>query len=138
MISRQRARAYPVPSRLVKGVAYDVICKLSAVTAIVSLVNVFRHRSNPDDLFSGHLGWGVTFLASVLVYALFSVVRHYHGRRTRCPLCHGTLFHEQRSQKHKEATKFRFLNYHASTVLSLLLTGQCRCMYCGTAFRLKR
>jgi hypothetical protein len=106
--------------------------------AVISLVNVFRYRTNPDDLFSGHLGWGLGFLGSVMIYALFWSVRHYHGRKTRCPLCHGTPFHEQRSQKHKEATKFSFLTYRASTILSLVATGQYRCMYCGTAFRLKR
>ncbi|MGI8605179.1 MAG: hypothetical protein ACR2OZ_19580 [Verrucomicrobiales bacterium] len=138
MISRQRARAYPQPSRLVKGVLFDVLCKAAALAATISIIQMFIHRRDRADWLSGDLAWGLGFLGAMAVYSLFGLLRHYHGRRTHCPLCHGTPFHEQPSQKSRDATKFPLLSYRTSTVVSLLFSGQYRCMYCGTPFRLKR
>ena len=37
-----------------------------------------------------------------------------------------------------ERKKFGFMNYRASTVLSIVTRGRFNCMYCGTPFRLKK
>ena len=138
MHSRQSARPYPQPARLVVGVGLDLACKGAAGLAL-GLVGVLASRSRSLTDWSGsdpRLGWAL--LGAVGAYVFFAIWRHYHGRRTICSLCRGSVFHVQHSVKHREATKWPGFGYRTSVVLSLFFTGRYNCMYCGTPFRLKK
>jgi len=138
MISRQRARPYPEPARLVVGVLIDLTCKALAGLGLSALgLAVYRAKSLTDWTGQDQT-WGLVFLAALAGYILFSAVRYYHGKRTICSLCRGPVFHVQNSSKNRDATKWPGLGYRTSVVLSLFFTGRYNCMYCGTPFRLKK
>ena len=136
-VSRQRARPHPRPGRLVMGVILELACKTLSLWAVVSFVMLVK-KAQPDDFFQTDRLWAVQFLAAVLLYAIFALWRYNHGRKTTCPLCHGTTFHSNRAHKHRDASKWPLFGHATSTAFSLLLTGQYNCMYCGTPFRLRR
>ena len=136
-VSRQRARPYPRPGRLITGVLLEVACKGLSLWAVVALVMIVR-KADPEDIFQTDRFWAIQLLAAILLYVVFALFRYNHGRHTTCPLCHGTPFHASRAHKHRDATKWPLLGHRASTAFSLLLTGQYNCMYCGTPFRLRR
>jgi hypothetical protein len=142
MESRQRARAYPEPRRLIIGVVLDLICKLFALTGLVAVAMVLWRglggSQDLTDLSGAERLWGLLFLGALAGYIAFSAVRYYNGKRTLCSLCRGPVFHVQRSSKHRNATKWPGLGYRTSLVLSLFFTGRYNCMYCGTPFRLKK
>lgn len=138
MISRQRARPYPQPGRLVVGVVLDLVCKMFALTGIVAIGLTFYNARNLTDWSSGDPTWGIVFLGALVAYILCAACRYYHGKRTICSLCRGPVFHVQRSSKNRDATKWPGLGYRTSAVLSLFFTGRYNCMYCGTPFRLKK
>jgi len=138
MISRQRARPYPQPARLVVGVILDLACKAFASLGLTAVgISLYRAKSLTD--WSGQdPTWGLVFLAALGGYIAFSAWRYYHGKRTICSLCRGPVFHVQRSSKNRDATKWPGLGYRTSAVLSIFFTGRYNCMYCGTPFRLKK
>lgn len=138
MISRQRPRAYPQPSRLVAGILIDLLCKALAGLGLTAIgVSLYRAKSLTD--WSHHdPAWALAFLGSLIGYLVMSTWRMYHGKRTLCSLCRGPVFHVQSSAKNCGATKWPGLGYRTSAVLSMLFTGQYRCMYCGTPFRIKK
>ena len=138
MTSRQRARPYPQPRRLVVGVVLDLVCKMFALTGLVSVGLALTRAQSLTDWSGADRTWGVVFLAALTGYILCSVWRYYHGKRTICSLCRGPVFHVQRSSKNRDATKWPGLGYRTSAVLSIFFTGRYNCMYCGTPFRLKK
>lgn len=138
MISRQRARPYPQPKRLVVGVVLDLVCKLFALAGLTCLGMALMRAPSLTDWSGADQTWGVLFLAALAGYILCSAWRYYHGKRTICSLCRGPVFHVQRSSKNRDATKWPGLGYRTSAVLSIFFTGRYNCMYCGTPFRLKK
>jgi hypothetical protein len=138
MTSRQRARPFHQPGKLVVGVVLDLACKAMALWVLASLaVFVFR-LERLSDWSEGDRFWGAMAGVGMVGYVVLAGVRYHHGRHTLCPLCRGPVFHVQRSVKSRGATKIPGLDYRTSIVLSLFLVGRYRCMYCGTPFRLKR
>lgn len=138
MISRQRARPYPQPGRLVAGVLLDLACKAFALTGLTALGMALTRAQSLTDWSGADRTWGWVFLAALGSYIACSACRYYHGKRTICSLCRGPVFHVQRSSKNRDATKWPGLGYRTSAVLSLFFLGRYNCMYCGTPFRLKK
>ncbi len=138
MPSQQRARSFHRPQALVVGVLLATVCFLSALSVITSLACFLIYRKDPNDWLSGHQGWGLAFVASVLVYAFFKIWRYRHALNTSCPLCHGTFFMEKDCHMNRDARRIGFFSYSTTVILDLLFTGTYVCMYCGTPFRLKK
>jgi hypothetical protein len=69
---------------------------------------------------------------------LLRLVAAYHASKLVCNLCHGTVLREKRCLKHHEASKWPLLGYSKSAALSILFCWNFTCMYCGTAYRLKK
>lgn len=59
------------------------------------------------------------------------------ARRCRCRVCSCHLFFVKRCFKNRNAHKLRFFGYAGSAALHLLFFRWMRCMYCGTAIRLR-
>lgn len=138
MNKRLRARPHPQPGRLVMGVALDLACKAMVLTGLIALGLAVRNAPSLTDWSRGEPTWGWMFLAALTLYILLSAWRLYHGKRTICSLCRGSVFHVQRSSMHRDATKWPGLGFRTSAVLSIFFTGRYHCMYCGTPFRLRK
>jgi len=70
------------------------------------------------------------WLLSGLFYLVFTL-------RARCRVCTNQIFWSKRCFKNQKAHRVRGLGFVASLALHALLFGWFRCMYCGTAIRLK-
>lgn len=82
--------------------------------------------------------WGIDALVCMGIFVFSRLIAAWQTHRLVCPLCHGTVLHEKRCRKHKDARQLPLIGYRATAVLSLLCTGLFTCMYCGTVFRLKK
>jgi hypothetical protein len=138
MTSRQRARAYPQPGKLVIGVMLDLLCKGLAIGAVIALTTFLFRSPSLTDWSQGDPLWAELALAGLVLYPVVAVCRYQHGRRTLCSLCHGPVFNAQSSVKSRHGTKIAGLDYRTSVVLALFFVGRYRCMHCGTPFRLRR
>ncbi|MFN0125996.1 MAG: hypothetical protein ACKV19_04850 [Verrucomicrobiales bacterium] len=138
MTSRQRARPHPQPGRLVVGVVLDLACKLCTVIGLGALAMALTRAQSLTDWSGADRTWGLVFLIALASYIFLAGWRYYHGKRTLCSLCRGSVFHVQHSTKNRDATKWPGVGYRTSAVLSLFFTGRYNCMYCGTPFRLKK
>ncbi len=87
---------------------------------------------------TGTREWGVYALVCIGTFVFARLTAAWHTHRLTCPLCHGTVLHEKRCHKHRDAQKLPLIGYRATAVLSLLCTARFSCMYCGTLFRLKK
>jgi len=124
-----RARGFHRPGRLLV-VALLLLTAFTAfgvfVWGVVDILQIGRRESGWLALG----GLGVFIVARTAAFVL--------ARTLTCPLCHGTVMQEGRCLKHADAFRIRPLSHRASAVLMLLCTGAFRCMYCGTAYRLRR
>ncbi|MCB1224578.1 MAG: hypothetical protein KDK99_02095 [Verrucomicrobiales bacterium] len=82
-----------------------------------------------------HAFWS---LGALVAFGILRATAFLHHRQLECPLCHGTVLHEKRCRKHRNASRIPLLGYRAAVVLETLLTAGFRCMYCGTPYRLRK
>lgn len=123
------ARHFPRAGRLL-GVA--LLLALSW-TGLVLFVGAGLQLWRTDDSLWGWLalgGLGLIVLGRSMAFLL--------GGALHCSLCHGPVLHEKKCRKHADAFRLAPLSHRTSAALSLLLTGLFRCMYCGTAYRMKK
>ena len=81
---------------------------------------------------------GVLALSGLAAFGLGKLAAFGLSRSLSCSLCHGPVMQERRCQKHAQALRLPLLSHRASAVASVLTTGTFRCMYCGTAYRLRK
>jgi hypothetical protein len=81
---------------------------------------------------------GILALSLLAGFGIARLLAFLNNRHLSCTLCHGTILHEKRCRKHANANCIPGLSYRAATVASVLCTGNFRCMYCGTPYRLKK
>ena len=72
----------------------------------------------------------------VILVILGFMQLHFAGR-SRCRICSCNLFHSKNCLKNRKAHHIPGLGYVGSLSLHVLVFGWFRCMYCGTAIRLK-
>lgn len=125
----RRARSYYRPGRLLL-VAFLLL--LAFVGFVAFGVGIVQMLGSDDPQ------WGWLALGGVGLFTLSRITVFFLASSLTCPLCHGTVMHERRCRKHEKAFRLWPLSHRASAVLSLLTTASFRCMYCGTAFRLRR
>ena len=125
----RRPRHFPRPGRAVFTALLLVLAFVAFVGFLVCGLKLWLTEGKE---------WGEYALACMAVFVIARLCAAWNTHRLTCPLCHGTVLHEKRCRKHKEARKLPLIGYRATAVLSLLCTGLFSCMYCGTLFRLKK
>ncbi len=125
----RQARSYHRPGRLLLVAFLLLLAFIGFAALIIGIVQM---------LFSEASTWGWLALAGVGLFTVTRVAVFLLSASLTCPLCHGTVMHERRCRKHEKAFRLWPLSYRASAVLSLFTTASFRCMYCGTAYRLRR
>jgi uncharacterized protein YbaR (Trm112 family) len=93
------------------------------------VIQLLRTEDRQFGLFA-LVGLGTCVVARLWAFIL--------ARSLVCPLCHGTVVHEKRCQKHAAAQRLPLLSYSATVATSVIFRGSFCCMYCGTAYRLKK
>ena len=125
----RRARAFPRPVRL-------VVVALLLFAAFVGFAAFLWGLAGM--LTNGTREAGVLALTGIAVLMTARISAFALSRSLVCSLCHGTVMQEKRCQKHADAFRLPPLSHRASAVASTLTTGTFRCMYCGTAYRLRK
>lgn len=125
----RRARSYHRPGRVLLVAFLLLLAFVGFVAFGIGVVQMTR-SDDPQ--------WGWLALGGLGLFTLSRITVFFLASSLTCPLCHGTLMHERRCRKHEKAFRLKPLSYRASAVISLLTTTTFRCMYCGTAYRLRR
>jgi len=127
--SVERGVPYPQPGRLV-------------FTSILVLINRFFLLATvivlPLALYFDSTFFGLTVaLPIMVVFVIIGLMHFLVTLRTRCRVCSCQLFRIRRCDKHHLAHNLPLMGYVFATALHLILFKWIRCMYCGTAIRLK-
>jgi hypothetical protein len=80
------------------------------------------------------MGYAIILPVALVVFGLMFVIS---GNRTRCRICSCHMFYNRRCFKHQKAHRLFGLGHGGSAALHGLLFKWMRCMYCGTAIRLR-
>lgn|GEM_PF-1213106 len=127
--SVERGVPYPQPRRLV-------------FTSILVLINRFVLLATvivlPLALYFDSTFFGLAVALPIMVGFVIIGLMHFSSTlRTRCRVCSCQLFRMRRCDKHRLAHNLPLMGYVFATALHLILFKWIRCMYCGTAIRLK-
>ena len=81
---------------------------------------------------------GYYALASLGAFIALRFVAFVKARHLTCQLCHGTVMQANTCHKHRDAHRIPLLGYFWTAALDVVTKAGFRCMYCGTAYRLKK
>ena len=123
----ERGVQYPQPGRLIWTSIILLVFKVTLLLNIVALplVAIFAKDAMHYALLLP--------AALVLTGIMFTMSAH----RTRCRICSCHMFYNRRCFKHQKAHRLFGLGHGGSAALHALLFKWLRCMYCGTAIRLR-
>ena len=123
----ERGVQYPLPGRVIFTSVMLLLFKLSLLLTIVGLTAVALIE--PDNL-----AYALWLPGSLVLFGILFVAS---ANRTRCRICSCHMFYNRRCFKHQKAHRLFGLGHGGSAALHGLLFKWLRCMYCGTAIRLR-
>jgi hypothetical protein len=126
----RRGVVHPRPLHTWIGALVSVLWRLSFVTGIAAFIYLIVQVENPGDYTKQ------VIQGSIVLLVLGCMQLHFAGR-SRCRICSCNLFFSKNCLKNRKAHHLPGIGYVASLSLHLLLFGWFRCMYCGTAIRLR-
>jgi hypothetical protein len=123
----ERGVQYPLPGRVLFTSVMLLLFKLTLLLTMVglSVVAIFAEEQLAYALW----------LPAALV--LFGIIFVASANRTRCRICSCHMFYNRRCFKHQKAHRLFGLGHAGSAALHAILFKWLRCMYCGTAIRLR-
>jgi len=133
-----------IPRRVRRGVPHPrpvflVFCSLIVLASRLLMMTVVI--GTPLVLWPAFVHGDTTHLLDFLwvigVWALTGVFYLLFAVRARCRVCTNPIFWSKRCMKNAKAHRLPGLGLVSSLALHALLFGWFRCMYCGTAIRLK-
>lgn len=127
----RRARHFPRTGRLLSTAFLLLLSWVGLGLFLWGGVELLRSHGDASQQ-----GWMA--LGGLALFIGGRMLAYLTGSRLFCSLCHGPVLHEKKCRKHADAVRLGPLSYRTSTVISLLCTGVFRCMYCGTAFRMRK
>ena len=130
-----------LPRSVERGVPYPQPGKL-VFTCLLVLINRFVLLATlivlPLALFFDSTFFGLAVVLPVMVvFVILGLMHFFTTLRTRCRVCSCQFFRMRRCDKHRLANEIPLLGYTFAAALHLILFRWMRCMYCGTAIRLK-
>ena len=79
----------------------------------------------------------IPMVSIIGVFLLVGLIHLIINSKVRCRVCSCPLFYSQRCYKNKKAHLVNGIGYVASLALHIVVFQWFRCMYCGTAIRLR-
>ena len=130
-----------LPRAVERGVPYPQPGKL-AFTGLLVLINRFVLLATvfvlPLALYFDSTIFGLAVALPILVVFVIIGLMHFSATlRTRSRVCSCQFFRMRRCDKHRLAHNLPLMGYSFATALHLILFKWMRCMYCGTAIRLR-
>lgn len=122
-----RPRSVPHKRSFVQAVILSAAHYMGIIAALTTLVVFFLQPT--------HLATRVLMLCIVFIGVAW-LLAFFKRRSTYCPLCKGTPLINSGALTHEKATRIWPFNHGVSAILSIIVTHQFRCMYCGTLYDL--
>ena len=127
-----RGVVHPTPWKVVFGSIISLLWRLSLMAAIVATVYLLAFQ---DENLQTFKVWIYSCGGALVLLGLMNL--HY-ATSCRCRICSCHLFHSRNCLKNRKAHHILLLGYVGSLALHVLLFRWFRCMYCGTAIRLRK
>lgn len=112
------------------GALVSLLWRLALAASIVLFIVLITQVQKPSKYM-------FEVVAGFLALLVLGAMQLHFASRSRCRVCSCNLFHSKNCLKNRKAHHVPGLGYVASLSLHLLIFGWFRCMYCGTAIRLK-
>jgi uncharacterized membrane protein len=126
---QRRGRSFKRRRRLLFG----ALAIWAAALALAAFVLVAARM-----FLTGDRALGLVALGLLGGFVMLRGLAWYCAQDLRCQLCHGAVLRDKGCRKHRDATKLPLLSYRLSAALMVLTRHTFHCMYCGTAFRLRK
>jgi hypothetical protein len=126
----KRGVVHPRPVHTWLGALVSLTWRIAMLAGICGFLYFLTHVTNQSD-YALEVG-----IAGGLLIILSMLQLHF-ASRSRCRICSCNLYHSKNCLKNSKAHLIPGLGYVASASLHLITFGWFRCMYCGTAIRLK-
>lgn len=126
--SVERGVLHPTPKRIVVTSILLLMTKLLTIAVVIALP--VAAVIDGKELIPKVMPLVLVFLGVGLLYILVS-------NRTRCRVCSCHFFYVRRCHKHKSAHRLPLVGPACTAALHILMFRWMRCMYCGTAIRLR-
>ena len=112
------------------GALVSVVFRLALLAALAAIFWLITRAEQPTDYkVPVAVGAGVLFVLGML--------QLHFAMRARCRICSCPLYYSKNCLKNRKAHLIPGLGYVMSAALHLLVFGWFRCLYCGTAVRLR-
>lgn len=132
--SVERGVLHPQPGRLVVSSLLLLLSKLLLVAVVVVMpITAFLDSQLPPEFRH----YTKDSLPLLLLFAAVGVAFVVVANKARCRVCSCHFFFTRRCHKHKSAHRLFLVGAAGTAALHLLLFKWMRCMYCGTAIRLR-
>ena len=126
----ERGLPYPEPGKLVFTSILVLMTRFSLIATLVIL---------PLSLYVDTTQFGLwVVLPVVSSFLLLCIIHFVATQQTRCRVCSCHLYRSRRCDKHRLAHRLPLLGHVFGSALHLILFRWMRCMYCGTAIRLRQ
>ncbi len=126
----RRGVVHPRPFHTWIGAVISLLWRAAFVTGLGAFIWLITSSRQP----SAHTG---KVIFSCIVLAVLGFLQLHFAWRSRCRICSCNLFYSKNCHKNRKAHLIPGIGYVASAALHLLTFGWFRCMYCGTAIRLR-
>ena len=126
----RRGVVHPRPFHTWLGAVVSLLWRIAIVAGVLGFLYFVFQVENQSAYTAEVIG------GFVILLILGCMQLHFAGR-SRCRICSCNLYHSKNCLKNRKAHHIFGLGYVGSLSLHLLIFGWFRCMYCGTAIRLK-
>lgn len=126
----RRGVVHPRPVFITLGAIVSLLWRLAMAAAVVGVPWFLFTVENPAD----HKGSALAVFGALVTLGIAQMI---FMSRARCRICSCQLFHSRNCIKNRKAHLIPGIGYTASLALHLLIFQWFRCMYCGTAIRLR-
>ena len=120
----------PQPGRVKWGAIFTLITVTLFLASFILGCLVILSQGVPITLSIWLVGIPVAFLFFGFIYLV-------QAKPMKCRICGQPLFSPKSCRRHMKAHRLRFLGYIIPTALHMVLFHWFRCIFCGTAVRLK-
>jgi Domain of unknown function (DUF4332) len=126
----RRGVVHPRPVHTWCGAVVSLLWRVSFLAGIAAFIWLVAAVEQPSQ-------YTAEVIAGAVVLAVLGLLQLHFSARSRCRICSCNLFYSKNCHKNRKAHLLVPLGYVASLSLHLLIFGWFRCMYCGTAVRLR-
>lgn len=126
----RRGVVHPRPVHTWLGALVSLLWRVALVSGIAGFLYFIFEVDNQS-------AYKTEVIAGFAVLVVLGCMQLHFVGRSRCRICSCNLFYSKNCLKNRKAHHIPGMGYVASLSLHLLIFGWFRCMYCGTAVRLK-